>query len=680
MSTWNPLDKDTSITLSNTNHTATAIGGSDTAVRGTTSHTTGRYYLEYTVTQAGGLRGVRGFAASTQSLTTPPPPTGTLLHAFGLDNGGNSTVGGGSGAGNPTGHVVCLAIDMNAGKYWGRYDGGAWFGSGTGADPATGVNGLNYTTVIPLGTPIFAYTVIIDFGTRPVITINAGDTAFAQAIPGGFVAWDAPAPTPIDGSKIFEVIFKQIDDIRYQTSDYDSIWSRGDRVANGLMTADFYGFPGVTSAASQGFNNNYGAVAGDGPTPTGKTTVPYMPGGTGAMWFDFGAWSVELRGIEWMGGQDVTDDSVPWKLVGGLNNGATFTESYTLEMDGFSIFQHVVDTYTTNYHRVLEFTPRVPTGWPHYEIVFMNTQSYAGNRMGNEWHLRVSHSILDGGDRRSSNGNPAKQVLFSMSSNWTFVTSTGVIDPANALFDGKYHRLNTKDPVATKNGEPCAALRAVSGSTPWRQSTAGEWLEFDFPRPVRMRHIVFNLANTTLEAYTSGAPQHYLLYRRQLGGRRRKQRKRVTACSTSWRFKDALISMPFTPGVGTNAGFDTPDDGGHTKWRMVLDTGPAFGSDLLLAQIIFNVDDPGGQSAILNVGFTDDTDGALPELEPVAPGSPYVILLSDGTTDGINMTLTSVPNLLLSALLTDGDTDVLEVRSDLLPSVVTQTFTMGTGS
>lgn len=187
--TWNAADKAAGIALSSTNHIATGSSGNN-SVRGTTNHTTGKWYIEYKgITIVGSL--LIGFAEASQSLTT-----NTMSAAMGGDGG---TPGHISGAflstenlsANIAGHTLSFAIDLVANKLWGRLDAGAWVGDGLSAgDPAAGTHGNALTGIT---TAIFPFAFLQNGGT---VTINAGDNAFDNSPPSGFIAWDAPLILP----------------------------------------------------------------------------------------------------------------------------------------------------------------------------------------------------------------------------------------------------------------------------------------------------------------------------------------------------------------------------------------------------------------------------------------------------------------------------------------------------
>lgn len=486
-----------------------------------------------------------------------------------------------------------------------------------------------------------------------------------------------PVIDPLDGTRILEWTSNAIQTRRYQEADYDSIWSRGDRVANGLITTGDYGFTGMFAPMSQGFDNNYGTGLGNGPTPVGDTSAPFYPAMSTAVWWDTAPWNLELHGIKWLGTETITADGTSWRVVGGFALGSLVVDSYALEFDNFIIWQDTTDPELGGslLSRTMDFTPRSPVSWPHYELIRPLDESFGNPRLANEFLLKVTHSILDGGDRRASNGRAEKQVAFSMSSNWTFTAGAGLTTPASGLFDGLYNRSASSE--TAKGGADCVLIKSVTGSGQHPQITAGEWLQFAFPRKVRMHHLVFNLANGDLETLDSGGnPMFYGKWHWEVSDIGTDVS--FVPLGSVWHFTETSEFM-LAPAATPAAGFGLPDDGGHKYWRMVLDLGPAFGNDKLLAQVLFHLDDPGNQDVGFSVAFTDDIDAVPPTLEPPVPGSPWVLLFTDSFSDGLTLSLTNTPNPLLSIAFTDGTTDQLEMFSDLFPSQVVQTYTSATG-
>lgn len=479
-----------------------------------------------------------------------------------------------------------------------------------------------------------------------------------------------PVVDPLDGTQILEWGGNSIPARRYQEADYDSIWSRGDRVANGLMTVGHRGFLSMFADTEQAFDNLYGTGIGNGPTPGGGTFDAFGA----SIWWDTAPWYLELHGIKWLGTETINDNGDIWAIAGGFELGSIVNESYAREFDQFSIAQTATDPELGGSlkSRTLEFTPRTPVSWPHFEITNALSATLGDDRLANELLLKVTHSILDGGDRRSTNGRPTKQVAFAMSSNWQFSSSSGFADPASSLFDGLYNRSGSSE--SDKGGADLALISSVTGSGQHPQTTAGEYLQFEFPRKVRFHHIVFNLANGDLEANDSGGnPTMYGKWHWEVsdGGA-------YVPIGGTWQFTEDSEFM-VAPAASPADGFGLVDDGGHLKWRMVLDAGPAFGTDKALAQVIFHLDDRGNQEEALTVDFTDDTDSVLPVLQPPVAGNPFVIVFTDNTDDALTLTLTNIPNPPLSIAFTDGTSDQLDLKSDLFPSSVVQVFTFATG-
>lgn len=194
---WNPADL-TNITLSSTNHIAAGQFNANGGVRAApTVHATGKWYFELsgiTVDGAVNLGTENGGAA--------------LVGAgdISIDVGGNFHYPAGTtstGGGSPAGHTVCFAIDLDNLLAWVRYDGGAWVGNGVGAGvPSSGTNGGSLATIT---TPQAIHAFLQGTAGGPphgTCTINAGDSAFAQAVPSGFTGWDSPAVFPYVQSKV----------------------------------------------------------------------------------------------------------------------------------------------------------------------------------------------------------------------------------------------------------------------------------------------------------------------------------------------------------------------------------------------------------------------------------------------------------------------------------------------
>ncbi len=109
-STWNPADKDSNITLSNGNLTATqGVVGSFTTVRSTVSVTTGKWYWEYNIGNSPAMSGV-GNASATLSSYIGQDINGQGYYS---DNGQKYQNSGSAsyGATYTAGDVIGIALD-----------------------------------------------------------------------------------------------------------------------------------------------------------------------------------------------------------------------------------------------------------------------------------------------------------------------------------------------------------------------------------------------------------------------------------------------------------------------------------------------------------------------------------------------------------------------------------------
>lgn len=173
---WNASDTfgTVSVTGSNTIATTTGSGG---GIRGTTSHSSGKYYLEIKVTPAGSTNySSFGLAPAAWSSGFIGNTSGYgILGYFGLwvfESGGAS-----AGVTLATNNILGIAVDLSAGKMWFSKN-GTWMGSG---NPSAGTNpnktGLSGT----LFPACFSDT------SGLVGTLTAG--AFSYTAPTGFSAW-----------------------------------------------------------------------------------------------------------------------------------------------------------------------------------------------------------------------------------------------------------------------------------------------------------------------------------------------------------------------------------------------------------------------------------------------------------------------------------------------------------
>lgn len=183
--TWNPLDKNPNVTLSNFNLDANVGGATFYAVRSNTSRSTGKFYFEIEKLGSSTNQTIIGIATSAADLTLT---IGRDVYGWGLQS--DYPPGGYSYHNNVGGLIASLngiscaqngramfAVDFVTGKIWmgmlGTFDG----------NPAAGT-GATYT--FTPNTQLF-----IAGSTNSSIRIHAGGDAFTYPIPAGFSAWQS---------------------------------------------------------------------------------------------------------------------------------------------------------------------------------------------------------------------------------------------------------------------------------------------------------------------------------------------------------------------------------------------------------------------------------------------------------------------------------------------------------
>ena len=190
--TLNPYDKSPLVNLTNGNLTADGSLNSVNAintVRSTTSKASGKYYAEFTYSAGNaGFVGVALGIANANAVLS-----GTILggnaNGVGLENDGYlyySNLSPNIHVPINVGHVIGMAVDFSTKKIWYRVDNGLW--DNTTDDPATNTGGTDWS-VNNTGPYFVAVTAGFDSGPD-TITVNFGATAFANAAPSGFTAWD----------------------------------------------------------------------------------------------------------------------------------------------------------------------------------------------------------------------------------------------------------------------------------------------------------------------------------------------------------------------------------------------------------------------------------------------------------------------------------------------------------
>lgn len=202
MTTWNPSDKNSNVTLSGGNLVATVTDGSGSGtsggVRGTTSKTTGKVYFEGLWTRSD-LNTSKifwfGLAQSGADLSAAPLFTQTGYGAGVWSSGSSSVFFSSPDVSFPTsaassfasGDYMGIAVDLNNALAWVSHN-GTWLNFGAGDDPNTGIGGC----AIDSGATWYP---VCGHGSaasgNATLTVNFGGSAFAYSAPTGFSAWDA---------------------------------------------------------------------------------------------------------------------------------------------------------------------------------------------------------------------------------------------------------------------------------------------------------------------------------------------------------------------------------------------------------------------------------------------------------------------------------------------------------
>lgn len=185
ITTWDPLNKGTNITLTGGNLVAeNTVGNLWTTVLSTLSHTTGKYYWEYNITTNTGQTTMVG-AQATIDLTTF---VGGSASSFGWQANpvasssarwrNNANIG--DQGSYTAGDVVAVAFDIDSGDVWFSVN-GTYISGDPSLETSPSITGLS------AGTWLAGYS---PFTLGHNATVNLGATPFAFAIPTDYNSWD----------------------------------------------------------------------------------------------------------------------------------------------------------------------------------------------------------------------------------------------------------------------------------------------------------------------------------------------------------------------------------------------------------------------------------------------------------------------------------------------------------
>jgi hypothetical protein len=214
---WDPADKNASITLSTThyaNDTAanSSAGGSWIGVRSTNSpaKTNGKWHFECKVQSYHGGGGWSvGIANSSESLSTIAGggTNGVSVNVRGdrvqLEFNGVLTTYLFTSA---QGDVIAIEVDLTNSLLWFQdVTAGTGWSDGSGGftgNPGTGTRGFSFSGVTTVGGVMIIFNAFNVLGTPDIGVLNPGPgtsgVAFAAAVSSGFSAWDGGAAVIVD--------------------------------------------------------------------------------------------------------------------------------------------------------------------------------------------------------------------------------------------------------------------------------------------------------------------------------------------------------------------------------------------------------------------------------------------------------------------------------------------------
>ena len=187
---WNANDLSAGVTLSNSDKTATHAAGAVSHVKSTSYQTTGKCYVEISLTTAAPTTVFVGICKSTAvtSAAVITSANNGIRYANAGDAYGNAGYINSIGT-YTSGDIISIAADLDNDLFWIRKNSGNWNNSGT-ANPATGVGGMSSAT--SGAQAVFMYT---DAAGAFNATIRTEAAELTQTTPSGFLSWMGEALT-----------------------------------------------------------------------------------------------------------------------------------------------------------------------------------------------------------------------------------------------------------------------------------------------------------------------------------------------------------------------------------------------------------------------------------------------------------------------------------------------------
>lgn len=201
LSTLDPSNKTSYVTLSNGNLTATVTSLSSYAVvRSNTAKASGKWYLEMkNISGSGTGSGQTAFGLCNSSFSMGGSVyLGQDNNSIGWQNNSSGLGGpiysGGSKVGNcneggdgfTNGDILALAVDVTNSLVWfNNLTQSSGWNTGSGS-PSAGTGGISISNLSPVE-PL--YLCLAFYGTPTSSSVNFDDTTFTGTIPSGFSAW-----------------------------------------------------------------------------------------------------------------------------------------------------------------------------------------------------------------------------------------------------------------------------------------------------------------------------------------------------------------------------------------------------------------------------------------------------------------------------------------------------------
>jgi hypothetical protein len=142
---FDPANKSASIGLSGSDLVATSTVAGWESVRGTVSHSSGKYYAEFTSTTHVGSGMEIGLVNGSFAIGTSGQFLGIDANSFGHNDSGGVFKNGssfGTAGAFAAGNVIQMAYDATTGTVWVKVDAGSWDAAGGSDDPGSGAGGF----------------------------------------------------------------------------------------------------------------------------------------------------------------------------------------------------------------------------------------------------------------------------------------------------------------------------------------------------------------------------------------------------------------------------------------------------------------------------------------------------------------------------------------------------------